>query len=144
MNIRLALATESIILFNLDQAQTFSAHWSEMDWQTELANPSARVWCALTNGRLVGFVCARGAAGQYEVTNLAVEPGHTRQGIGRALLTHAVQELQTMGAAQITLEVSTANEPARALYQSGQFVTLGVRKKFYKDGSDALILGKRL
>ena len=132
MNIRLALATESIILFNVDRAQTFSAHWSEMDWQSELAHPSARVWGAFVNGKLVGFICTRGAADQYEITNLAVEPGHTRQGI------------KALGAGQVTLEVSTANEPARALYQSGQFVTLGMRKKFYKDGSDALILGKKL
>jgi len=144
MNIRLALYTESIILFNLDHAQTFSAHWSEIDWQTELAHPSARVWCALTNEKMVGFICVRGAAGQYEITNLAVDPGYTRQGIGRALLAHALQELQALGASQVTLEVSTANEPARALYQSGQFITLGTRKKFYKDGSDALILGKNL
>lgn len=144
MNIRLALATESIILFNLDRSQTFSAHWSEMDWQTELAHPSARVWCALANEKLVGFICTRGAAGQYEITNLAVAPGHTRQGIGRALLSHALEELKALDAGQVTLEVSTANEPARALYQSGQFVTLGMRKKFYKDGTDALILGKQL
>lgn len=144
MNIRLALPTESIILFNLDNAQTFSAHWSEVDWQSELAHPSARVWCALTNGKIVGFVCVRGAAGQYEITNLAVDPGYTRQGIGRALLAHAVEELHAMGVGQVTLEVSSANEPARALYQNDRFVMLGTRKKFYKDGSDALILGRQL
>ena len=144
MNIRSALSTESVILFNLDHAQTFSAHWSEADWQAELAHPSARVWCALANEKLIGFICARGAAGQYEITNLAVAPGHTRQGIGRALLSHALEELKELGAGQVTLEVSAANQPARGLYQSGQFVVLGTRKKFYKDGSDALILGKRL
>jgi len=144
MNIRPALPSESNILFDIDRTQTFSAHWKEADWQAELAHPAARVWAAFVDERLVGFICVRGAAGQYEITNLAVAVGHTRQGIGRALLTHALRQLKELGAAQVTLEVSTANEPARALYQSGAFSTLGVRKKFYPDGSDALILGKRL
>ena len=144
MNIRLALPSEGKLFFEIDRAQTFSAHWSEGAWQAELAQPAARVWGAFVGERLVGFICVRGAAGQYEITNLAVELGHTRQGIGRALLTYATDQLKALGAGQVTLEVSTANKPAQALYQSGTFTMLGVRKKFYPDGSDALILGKRL
>lgn len=144
MNIRLASPSESKLFFEIDRAQSFSAHWSEPDWQAELAQPAARVWGAFVDERLVGFICVRGAAGQYEITNLAVSVGHTRQGIGRALLSYALDQLQAWGAAQVTLEVSTANKPAQGLYQSGMFTTLGVRKKFYPDGSDALILGKRL
>ncbi len=79
MNIRLALPSEGKLFFEIDRAQTFSAHWSEEAWQAELAQPAARVWGAFVGERLVGFICVRGAAGQYEITNLAVELGHTRQ-----------------------------------------------------------------
>ena len=144
MNIRLALPGESKLLCEIDHAQTYSAHWNAADWQAELAQPAARVWGAFVNEKLVGFVCTRGAADQYEITNVAVHPMHTRQGIGRALLAHALKQLQAGGAAHVTLEVSTANDPARALYEQGGFTVLGVRRKFYADGSDALILGKRL
>ncbi len=144
MNIRLANPVESPVLFELDHSQTFSAHWNEPDWQAELAEPAARVWVALLGEKIVGFICARGAADQYEITNFAVEPSHTRQGIGRALLQQALENLQAIGAAHLTLEVSTANQPARALYESAGMETLGVRKQFYADGSDALILGKKL
>ena len=144
MNIRLALPSETKGLFELDHLQSRSAHWSEPDWQAELAQAAARVWGAFCDEKLVGFICVRGAAGQYEITNLAVEPGHTRQGIGRALLDCALAQLKTSGAAQITLEVSVLNEPARALYERGGLTALGVRKKFYPDGSDALIMGKKL
>lgn len=144
MNIRLALPSESPILCDIDHAQTFSAHWKPADWQAELAQPAAKVWCALVDDRLVGFVCVRGAADQYEITNVAVLPGYTRQGIGRALLSQVLDQLKQQGAAQVTLEVSTANQPARALYERCAFTTWGVRPKFYADGSDALLLGKRL
>lgn len=144
MNIRLATPGDAHGLFELDRSQAFSAHWNEPDWQAELAQPAARVWVAFVEEKIVGFICARGAADQYEITNLAVAPSHTRQGIGRALLHHALGQLQAQGVAHLTLEVSTANVPARALYESAGLETLGVRKQFYADGSDALILGKNL
>lgn len=144
MNIRMALPVERAVLFSLDHAQTRSAQWSAQDWQAELAQPAAHVWCALMDEKIVGFVCVRGAADQYEITNLAVEPGHTRQGIGRALVQHVFNMLRACGAEQLTLEVSTANVPARALYESCGLSAWGMRKRFYKDGTDALIMGKKL
>lgn len=144
MNIRIAIAGDARGLFELDRSQAFSAHWTELDWQAELAQPAARVWIAFLEEKMVGFICARGAADQYEITNLAVAPSYTRQGIGRALLSYALAQLQAQGAAHLTLEVSTANLPARALYKSAGLETLGMRKTFYADGSDALILGKNL
>lgn len=144
MNIRLVSPSESKGLFLLDQTQPYSAHWSEPSWQAELAQPAAHVWGAYCEEKLVGFLCVRGAADQYEITNLSVEPGHTRQGIGRALLQQALKQLKTLGATQLTLEVNAVNQPARALYESCGLMVLGVRKKFYPDGNDALIMGKNL
>ena len=144
MNIRQALPSESNLLSYIDSAQPFSAHWSVADWEAELALPAARVWSAFIDGRAIGFICVRGAVGQYEVTNLAVMMEYTRQGIGGALLDYALDQLREFGASQVTLEVSANNDPARALYQSRGFVMLGKRAKFYPDGNDALILGKML
>lgn len=144
MNIRPALPSESSLFCALDHSQTFSAHWSAQAWQDELAQPAARVWGAFVEEKLVGFICVRGAAGQYEITNLAVHAAHTRQGIARALMHCALTFLQTTGGEQLSLEVSTRNKPARALYERCGLMLLGVRKKFYLDGSDALIMGKKL
>lgn len=138
MNILPATAAQAEILATLDNCVAFSAHWSVQNWQAELAQPAARIWCAQQDGQLVGFIAVRGAAGQWEILNLAVAPAQQRQGIATALLRHA---LDTLGTAHITLEVSTANPAAQALYRKMGFVVLGVRPKFYPDGSDALIMG---
>ncbi len=141
MNIRLAGAAEAAILTRLDHACMFSAHWNEKQWQAELAQPACRVWCAETNGKMVGFLTLRGAADQYEITNLAVEPAMRRSGIGTRLLTHALEKLP---GGDVTLEVSTQNTAAIELYTRCGFVCRAVRKQFYKDGSDAWIMGKPL
>lgn len=141
MNLSQASATQAEILFKLDNARPFSAHWELKQWQAELALAMAHIWCAEQDGQVVGFIATRGAADNYEITNLAVSAIQCRQGIGLALVTHAVRELKQRGAVQITLEVGCANIPAQRLYQKAGFVKMGVRKKFYKDGSDALIMG---
>lgn len=141
MNILSATAAQAEVLAGLDNCVPFSAHWNVQNWQDELAQPAARIWCAQQDGQLTGFIALRGAAGQWELLNLAVAPAQQRQGIGTALLCHA---LDALGAVQITLEVSTANQAAQALYQKAGFVVLGVRKQFYKDGTDALIMGNVL
>ena len=141
MNIRLAAAAEAALLAGLDQACTFSARWNLNGWQDELANPACRVWCAEINGKIVGFIALRGVADQYEVTNFAVEADLRRQGIGKALLAHALEQLP---GGDVTLEVSTNKVPAVCLYERAGFARRGVRKQFYKDGSDALVMGQRL
>jgi ribosomal-protein-alanine N-acetyltransferase len=44
------------------------------------------------------------------------------------------------GAARLLLEVSAANQPARALYKGLGFARQGRRRRYYADGADALIL----
>ncbi len=138
MNILPATAAQADVLAALDSAVPFSAHWSATGWQEELAQAAARIWYADVSGQLAGFVALRGAAGQYELLNIAVAQTQQRQGIATALLRHA---LAALGPVQITLEVSTGNRAAQALYRKMGFVVLGTRKQFYDDGSDALIMG---
>ncbi|MBR2082755.1 MAG: ribosomal protein S18-alanine N-acetyltransferase [Elusimicrobiaceae bacterium] len=144
MKIIAAVPACAQVLAQLDEKRPFSAHWSVQAWQGELAQTAAHIWCAKDRGKLVGFIAVRGAAGQYELLNLAVAESQSRRGIGFSLVQRALQELQQTGAERITLEVSTANLPAQALYQKAGFSVWGIRKHFYADGSDALIMGKDL
>jgi len=138
MKISPAMATQADVLAALDRSVPFSAHWSLQNWQAELALSAARIWCALEDEKLVGFVALRGVAGQWELLNIAVSESCQRQGIATALLHHV---LTCLNHEPITLEVSASNQAAQALYKKTGFVVLGVRKEFYKDGADALIMG---
>ena len=144
MKIFSATANEGEILTALDHSRPFSAHWTLAGWQAQLAQPAGRVWCAKQEGKIVGFVALRGAYEQYELLNLAVAAGYTRLGVASALIDHAFSVLAGQGVQQISLEVSTANQPAQGLYLKKGFRIIGVRKKFYEDGSDGLIMEKEL
>jgi [ribosomal protein S18]-alanine N-acetyltransferase len=87
-----------------------------------------------------GMVLGRVTAEQAEVLTLAVAPPTRRRGIGTALLQSAMQEAVARGAAALFLEVSGANEVARAMYARAGFADVGRRRRYYADGSDALVM----
>jgi ribosomal-protein-alanine N-acetyltransferase len=92
-----------------------------------------------------GMVLARIAADTAEILTLAVVPEARRRGLGASLLHAALAEAAARGARAMFLEVSEANIAARALYagveQAGErFASVGRRRRYYRDGSDALLL----
>ncbi|MCX7381538.1 MAG: GNAT family N-acetyltransferase [Alphaproteobacteria bacterium] len=87
-----------------------------------------------------GILLARVAADEAEVLTIAVHQSARHRGIGRRLLGAARDRAGADGAATMFLEVSTANTAARALYDSAGFVAVGLRRRYYADGSDALVM----
>jgi GNAT superfamily N-acetyltransferase len=52
------------------------------------------------------------------IQNIGICPGYQNQGLGRALLLHALQALYDAGYGRVQLEVTASNTPAMRLYQS--------------------------
>ena len=59
--------------------------------------------------------------GVYELAKMAVAPGFRRQGIGRALLEHAIERAREIGAHSLFLGSSTKLPAALRLYESAGF-----------------------
>jgi ribosomal-protein-alanine N-acetyltransferase len=60
------------------------------------------------------------------------------------LLAGAMAQAASLGATAMFLEVSERNEAARALYAAAGFVPAGRRRRYYADGTDALVLRRDL
>jgi ribosomal protein S18 acetylase RimI-like enzyme len=70
-----------------------------------------------------------------EIKGIAVDPGHQRRGVARALIHAAIGAARTAGARKLTLRVLANNEGARRLYAASGFEVEGVlREFFYLDG----------
>jgi [ribosomal protein S18]-alanine N-acetyltransferase len=90
------------------------------------------------------FILARIAADEAEILTLAVAPDRRRLGYGASLLAEALREAARLGARAMLLEVAEPNTAARALYAGFGFAEAGRRRRYYADGSDALILQRPL
>jgi ribosomal-protein-alanine N-acetyltransferase len=89
---------------------------------------------------LGGMILSRVAADEAEILTLAVDPAQRRRGLGSALLRAAMERAADLGATSMFLEVAVTNHAARALYMLHGFTEAGLRRRYYSDGTDALIL----
>jgi ribosomal-protein-alanine N-acetyltransferase len=87
-----------------------------------------------------GLILMRQAADEADVLTLAVVPAARRSGIANALLLEAIGIAAGRGVQTVFLEVSTTNSAARALYAKTGFSRVGLRRLYYADRSDALVL----
>jgi ribosomal-protein-alanine N-acetyltransferase len=95
----------------------------------------------------IGYALLRAGGGECEVLSIGVLPAARRQGVGRALLTAAVERATGLGAASLFLEVADDNIAACDLYRAFGFQRVGLRKAYYRrltGAADALILRLQL
>jgi ribosomal protein S18 acetylase RimI-like enzyme len=55
-------------------------------------------------------------------------------------MARAYDDAVTAGATQVLLEVSSTNHAALAFYAAEGFTTLDRRRRYYRDGSDAVVM----
>lgn len=87
-----------------------------------------------------GMVLWRVAADEAEILTIGVDPGRRRQGLGAALLCAAMGAAAAAGASRMFLEVADRNAAAQALYAACGFTPCGLRRRYYPDGADAVVM----
>ena len=118
--------------------------WSAAQWSAELAEPQ-RPGIGLWHGSsLVAMACSWLIIEELHITLIAVDPLCRRQGLGHQVLSALLAEGRSRGAERATLEVSSSNTAAQALYTRAGFQEAGRRRGYYRNGDDALIKWIRL
>jgi len=115
--------------------------WPAAAFTRALAAPHARYVGARADDLLVGYAgiarLGRTPPFEYEIHTIGVDPAYQGRGIGRRMMT----ELLTDADSVVYLEVRTDNPTAIALYTSLGFVTVGLRKRYYRaSGADAFTM----
>ena len=77
---------------------------------------------------------------EAEVLNFVVDESYQRQGYGQKLFDKMVEDMRDVK--KITLEVRASNIKGINFYTKNGFKQVGVRKRYYKNGEDALLLLK--
>ncbi len=140
------VALREVKLADIDQMMaieraSFTSPWSARFFLKEIRVSYAKSVLAEVEGQIVGYIIYWQLPKEADIHNLAVHPSHRRRGIGRSLLTTAIDGAKGQGSDRVTLEVRKSNQAAQQLYQSLGFEERGVRKGYYSDdGEDALVM----
>lgn len=89
---------------------------------------------------VVGYGGLMFVVGDAHVTNIAVAPERQRQGIATRLLAELAWAAIDRDCTALTLEVRVSNVGAQALYRAFGFVPAGVRKNYYENVEDAIVM----
>ncbi|MFC6086967.1 ribosomal protein S18-alanine N-acetyltransferase [Sphaerisporangium aureirubrum] len=116
--------------------------WSEGMLRGELHDqPRTRHYIvAVADERIVGYAGLAAAGDQADVQTIAVAADRQRAGIGSAMLRELLAEAERRGATAIFLEVRADNPAAQGMYERFGFERIGVRRDYYDDGTDAIIM----
>ena len=83
--------------------------------------------------KIVGFVIFHITAGISEIYNIAVQAQHARLGVGRLLMSAAIETSRERRATKVVLEVRKSNVPAINFYYGFNFHIVGERKNYYSN-----------
>jgi ribosomal-protein-alanine N-acetyltransferase len=90
---------------------------------------------------VVGYAVVLIAGLESELANLAVSRLMQKQGLGRRLLTEAVEQARGRGAREMFLEVRESNASAVGLYAGAGFEAVGRRARYYaRPIEDAIVM----
>ncbi|MFI6506617.1 ribosomal protein S18-alanine N-acetyltransferase [Streptosporangium sp. NPDC050855] len=120
--------------------------WSEGMFRGELDDqPRTRHYLvALVDDVIVGYAGLAAAGDQADVQTIAVLAERRRSGVGGALLTELLAEAARRDAVSVFLEVRADNPDAQAVYHRFGFERIGLRRRYYEDGTDAIMMRKDL
>ena len=130
------------------EKQVYPRPWSPSVFTNEIGAPKSqrRYIVARIDSRVVGYAGlmfaedARNGSPSAHITNIAVDPMWHRHKIGTRLMLTLARIAREQGAVGLTLEVRHTNLAAQRLYHRFGFLQEGVRKRYYENTDDALVL----
>ena len=112
--------------------------------QAELHNKYAHFYVALDGDIVVGYIGAWIIEGTTDMINFVVDSNYQHQGIGQLLMQEIINHSVKENSKEILLEVREKNNQAINFYLLQGFKQIAVRKEYYKNKDNALILRKEL
>ena len=108
----------------------------------EINSSYGRYYLMEIDDEFVGYI-GRRVLDQVEVMNFYILPKYQGKGYGNELLEY-VCNLVDKRNKEMILEVRKSNEKAIKLYEKFGFKKVGIRKKYYNNTDDAVIMTKDL
>lgn len=118
----------------------FDDFWNPSMLESEINNPNSYCFVAKDDEKIVGFFTLWESVDDIHLTNIVVKKDLRNNGIATIMLKYAIDFVRKSGKSSLTLEVNENNIYAKKLYLKSGFKILGIRKKYYNNTDDAIIM----
>ena len=118
--------------------------WSKKQWDNEFKKEGIKVFGLEFQNLLIGVCVLQMVVDEAHINYFVVDRKFRKRGFGFHLMSYLIKKCKKFNINKLLLEVSQSNVTAEKFYSSFDFLTVGIRKNYYKDGSDALLKEKKL
>jgi len=118
----------------------FDDFWNENILESELENINSYYIIAKENNDIIGFGGLWKSVDDIHITNIVIKKDSRKQGFGTAILAELINQSKIFGYNIVTLEVNENNLPAISLYKKFGFKEVGIRKRYYNNIDNAIIM----
>lgn len=131
---------DDIELISKNFNEEFDKFWSVDNLKNDFNNPNSSYFIAKLNDEIVGFVGTLKIIDELNIMNIATKVNKRSLGIASKLLSYIIDYSKSIGCKSITLEVNENNLPAIHLYEKFNFKRIGLRKKYYNNTDNAILM----
>jgi ribosomal-protein-alanine N-acetyltransferase len=125
---------------SLEQEAFGDEAWTAAAVAQEISAPGRRTLVAVGDARLLGYAVTWTTGEVADLQRVVVSARARRRGVASRLLRALLADAAATGVRRVLLEVSEHNAPALALYARSGFREIDRRARYYRDGSDAVVL----
>ena len=118
--------------------------WSKKQWANEFKKKGVKVFGLLLSNLVVGICVMHVVLDEAQINFFVVNQKYRKKGFGSYLMSYLITQCEKLNINKLFLEVSHTNVTADKFYNRFDFFTVGRRRNYYKDGSDALLKEKKL
>ena len=143
MNLRAATVSDVPAVVALEEELFGVDAWSAESVESEVLGAGRHALIAVDpDGTVVGYAVTLAAGDVLDLQRIGVAPGARRRGVARSLLDDALRAARgsVVPPDRVLLEVSAANDAALAFYAAAGFTEVDRRRRYYRDGTDAVVM----
>ena len=118
--------------------------WSKKQWTKEFKKEGIKVFGILLSNTVIGICVFHVVLDEAQINFFVVNQKYRKKGFGSFLMNYLIKNCEKLNINKLLLEVSHTNIAAEKFYNSFDFSTVGIRKNYYKDGSNALLKEKKI
>ena len=130
------------ICYELD-SNTLSL-WTKKQWANEFKKKDTKIIGLIIVNLVIGICVFQIVLDEAQINYFVVNPKFRKRGFGSYLMRYLIKQCEKSNLKKLILEVSKSNLTAEKFYSRFNFFTVGIRKNYYKDGSDAILKEKKL
>ncbi len=139
MRIRTAIISDLTKIAKIEKQVFTDSPWNYNLIRDELVSKKDRETLVITDyENIIGYLMIRKSKNMIEILKFAIDKVFQEKGVGWRLFSYFLDSLPVM--TEVILEVDQENKKAINLYRKAGFFKIGLRKKYYNDGSDALVM----